>query len=122
MCGNLLGFSSFLTRGISRKPVQKLWREKANMQISSYRSRLVLARFEYRAYISKYILTGGTLSKRSLFSPLCTSGMLLWRLLLVTKSLTKVTYGGTAAKLPLAFPWTEVSKATQKANGGSGSA
>ena len=60
--------------------VQKLWREKANMQLSSYRSRPVLARFEYRAYISRYILIGGTLSKRSLFSPLCTSWMLLWRL------------------------------------------
>ena len=32
-----------------------LWREKANMQMSSYRSRPVLARFEYRAYISRYL-------------------------------------------------------------------
>ena len=66
--------------------------------MSSYRSRPVLARFEYRAYISRYFNTGGSLSKRSLFSPLCTSWMLLWRL-----SLTKVTYGGTAAKLRSLF-------------------
>ena len=56
MYGTLLGFSSFLTRGFSKKTsVQKLWREKPNMQMSSYRSRLVLARFEYRAYISRYL-------------------------------------------------------------------
>ena len=79
--GTGLGFPSFITRGFSKKPsVGKLWREKANMQMSSYRSRQVLARFEYRAYIK---LTGGTLGKRSLFSPFCTSWMLLWRLLLV---------------------------------------
>ena len=54
--GTRLGFPSFLKRGISRKPsVGKLCREKANMQMSSYRSRLVLARFEYRAYISRYL-------------------------------------------------------------------
>ena len=53
--GTRLGFPSFLTRGFSRKPsVGKLWREKANMQMSSYRSRPVLARFKYRAYISRY--------------------------------------------------------------------
>ena len=45
----------FLIHGFSINPsVQKLWREKANMQISSYRSQPVLARFEYRAYISRY--------------------------------------------------------------------
>ena len=46
--------------------------------------------------------------------------MLLWRLLLV------FTYQGRVRRYcsepPLAFPWTEVSKATRKANGGSGSA
>ena len=42
--------------GFSINPsVQKLWREKANMQMSSYRWRPVLARFEYRAYISRYL-------------------------------------------------------------------
>ena len=35
----LSGFSRFLTRGFSINPsVQKLWREKANMQISMYSS------------------------------------------------------------------------------------
>ena len=28
---------------------------KSQLQMSSYRSRLVLARFEYRAYISRYL-------------------------------------------------------------------
>ena len=76
--GTRLGFPSFIPRGFSKKPsVGKLWREKPNMQMSSYCS---TGRFEYRAYIK---LTGGTLGKRSLFSPFCTSWMLLWRLLLV---------------------------------------
>ena len=48
------------------------------------------------------------------------SWMLLWRLLLV------FTYQGCVRRYcsesMLAFPWTEVSKATQKANGGLGSA
>ena len=36
---------------------------------------------------------------------------------------TKVAYGGSyCSEATLAFPWTEVSKATQKANGGPGSA
>ena len=48
------------------------------------------------------MLTGGTLSKRSLFSPLCTWWMLLWRLLL-EYSLTKVAFGGTAANLRSLF-------------------
>ena len=60
------------------------------------------------------------MTKRSLFSPLCTSWMLLWRLLLV------FTYQGRVRRYcsepPLAFPWTEVSKAANRANGGSGSA
>ena len=57
MYGTRLGFPSFLTCGFSKKKtsVQKLWREKANMQMSSYRSRPVLARFEYRTYISRYL-------------------------------------------------------------------
>ena len=46
--------------------------------------------------------------------------MLLWRLLLV------FTYQGRVRRYcsepPLAFPWTDVSKAAQKGNGGSGSA
>ena len=33
--GSLLGFSWIFTRGFSKKPsVKKLWREKANMQMS----------------------------------------------------------------------------------------
>ena len=37
--GTRLGFPSFLTRRLSKKTsVRKLWREKANMQMSSYRS------------------------------------------------------------------------------------
>ena len=60
------------------------------------------------------------MTKRSLFSPLCTSWMLLWRQLLV------FTYQGRVrwycSEPPLAFPWTEVSKAAKRANGGSGSA
>ena len=35
--------------------VQKLWHEKGNMQISMYFSRPVLAGFEYRACISRYL-------------------------------------------------------------------
>ena len=65
-----------LFKAFFKNSVQKLWQEKANMQMSSYHSRLVLARFEY-------ILTGSTLSKQPLFSPLCTLWMLLWHLLLV---------------------------------------
>ena len=54
--GVILGFSRFLTRGFSiNRSVQKLCRKKANMQMSSYRSQPVLARFEYRAYISRYL-------------------------------------------------------------------
>ena len=57
------------------------------------------------------------MTKRSLFSPVCTSWM---RLLLV------FTYQGRVRQYcsepPLAFPWTEVSKAAKRANGGSGSA
>ena len=46
----------FLACGFPINPsVQKLWREKANMHMSSYRSRPVLACFEYRAYISRYL-------------------------------------------------------------------
>ena len=60
------------------------------------------------------------MTKRSLFSPLCTSWMLLWRLLLV------FTYQGRVRRYcsepPLAFPWTEASKAAKRANGGSDSA
>ena len=48
------------------------------------------------------------MTKRSLFSPLCTSWMLLWRLLLV------FTYQGRVRRYcsepSLAFPWTEVLK------------
>ena len=33
----------------------KVMARKANMQMGSYRSRPVLARFEYRAYISRYL-------------------------------------------------------------------
>ena len=67
--GTRLGFPSFLTRGFSKKPsVGKLWREKANniMQMSSYRSRPVLARFEYRAYISRYLQVAHWVSDRFL--------------------------------------------------------
>ena len=79
-CGTLLGFPSFLTRGFSKKPsVGKLWREKANMQMSRYRSGPLFSPFRVPC-IHHLVLTGGTLGKRSLFSPLCTSWMLLWRL------------------------------------------
>ena len=38
--GVILSFSRFVLRGLSINPsVQKLWREKANMQMSSYCSR-----------------------------------------------------------------------------------
>ena len=37
--GFFIGFSWILTRGVSKKPsLRKLWREKANMQMSSYKS------------------------------------------------------------------------------------
>ena len=63
--GTRLGFPSFITRGFSKKTsVGKLWREKANMQMSSYRSRPVLARFEYRAYISRYLQVAHWVSDR----------------------------------------------------------
>ena len=46
----------FLTHGFLIKPsVQKLWFEKANMQMSIYSLRPVLARFECRACISRYL-------------------------------------------------------------------
>ena len=45
-----LGFSRFLTCGFAINPsVQKLWGEKADMQMSMYLSGPVLVRFEYRA-------------------------------------------------------------------------
>ena len=48
--------TQFLTRGFSINPsVQKLWHEKANMQMSMYLLRPVLGGFEYRTYISKYL-------------------------------------------------------------------
>ena len=46
------GFSSFLKRGFRKTSRQSYG---ANMQMSSYRSRPVLARFKYRAYISRYL-------------------------------------------------------------------
>ena len=50
------GFARFLIRGFSKNPsVQKLWREKGNMQMTMYLSRLVLAGFEYRACIRRYL-------------------------------------------------------------------
>ena len=49
---------SVFTRGFSINPsVQKLWREKANMQISMYVPRPVLAAFKYRACTSRYVKT-----------------------------------------------------------------
>ena len=49
--GFFLGFSRFLICGFSiNLSVQKLWREKANMQISMYLSRPVLPCFEYRMH------------------------------------------------------------------------
>ena len=70
--------------------------------------------------IHQEVLTGGTLSKRSVFSPLCTLWMLLWHLLLV------FTYQGRVrwycSEPPLAFLRMEVSKTAQKSNGGSDSA
>ena len=53
-CEFSLGFSRFLIHGFSINPsIQKLWREKANMRMSMYLSRLVLASFECRACISR---------------------------------------------------------------------
>ena len=49
-------FSRFLTRGFSIKPtIKELWREKANMQMSMYVPRPVLAALKYRACMSRYI-------------------------------------------------------------------
>ena len=49
--GFVLGFSRFLTRGFSINPsVQKLWREKANMQMNMY---VVLAACKYGACMSR---------------------------------------------------------------------
>ena len=63
----IIGFSWFLTRGFSINPsVQKLWREKANMQMSIYRSRPVSARFKYRAYINRYLQAAHWVSDRFL--------------------------------------------------------
>ena len=54
--GFILGYSRFLMCGFSINPsVHKLWREKANMQMSMYLSCLALAGFEYRACISRYL-------------------------------------------------------------------
>ena len=49
---------------------------------------------------NRYILTGGTLSKRSLFSPPCTSWMLLWRQFNTSIHLprTRSTSAGTCAR------------------------
>ena len=85
------------------------------MQMSSYRSRPVLARFEYCAYISRYLQVAHWASDRFLAR-------------FVHRGCCYVifTYQGRVRRYcsepPLAFPWTEVSKAAQKANGGSGSA
>ena len=49
-----LGCSWFLMhRFLINHSVLKLWREKANIQVSMYLSQPVLAGFEYRAYISR---------------------------------------------------------------------
>ena len=46
------GYLRLFTRGFSINPsVQKFWREKANIQMSCYCSRPILACFEYRACI-----------------------------------------------------------------------
>ena len=49
-------YPRLLICGFSINPtVQKLWHEKGNMQMSMYLSRTVLAGFEYRACISRYL-------------------------------------------------------------------
>ena len=59
--------------------VQKLWREKANMQMSMYLSRLALAGFEYRACISRYLKAKHCVQcKRLIFSPPVTLWTMLW--------------------------------------------
>ena len=45
---------------------KKLWLEKANMQMSIYRSRPVSARFKYRAYINRYLQAAHWVSDRFL--------------------------------------------------------
>ena len=88
--------------------------------MSSYRSRPVSARFLGTVHTSVGTYRRRTEYKRSLFSLLCTSWMLLWRLIIILV----FTYQGRVRRYcsepPLAFPWTEVSKAAQKANEGSG--
>ena len=57
----------FLIRGFSiNHSIQKLWREEANMQITMYLSRAVLACFEYRACISTYVKGKHCVSERYL--------------------------------------------------------
>ena len=81
--------------------VQKLRLEKANMHMSNYRSRRVLARFEYRAYSSRYLQAIAALHN-------------------VHAVMASITiYCRTAGNLRSLF---HVPKAAQKANGGSGSA
>ena len=79
------------------------------MQMSSYHSR---PRFEYRAYISRYLQVA--------------HWVILYIVDAVMASILIFTYQGRVRRYcsepPLAFPWTEVSKAAQKANGGVGSA
>ena len=70
------------------------------MQMSSYRSRPVSARFEYRAYISRYLQAAHWVSDRFLARFVhrgCCYGVYYYY------SLTKVAFGGTAANLRSLF-------------------
>ena len=68
-----------------------------NMQMSSYCSRPVLARFEYRAYISRYLQVVSDRFLARFAHRVCCYGVYYWY------SLTMVVYGGTAANLRSLF-------------------
>ena len=65
----------------------KSFRSKVMVRKSQYANEQLLFATSFSPFrvlcIHQYVLTGGTLSKRSVFSSLCTSWMLLWCLLLV---------------------------------------
>ena len=55
--GVVIGFSWILTRGFSKKPsLRKLWREKANMQMSSYKSVRPVHRGRFSSLLRRVIL------------------------------------------------------------------
>ena len=55
--GFVIGFSWLLTRGFSKKTsIRKLWREKANMQMSSYKSVQPVHRGRFSSLLGRVIL------------------------------------------------------------------